>query len=74
MTGWFVEKLERYNVEGIDEEVIKDALLSQTNPFLSLVSDLEDFEVVRMEIPGTSTEQKEMSDGRPSNHRDLPSG
>lgn len=52
MDGWFKEKIE-YGWEDIqiDKTQVEDNLLSEKNPYVNLVQDLEDFEKIIIEIP-----------------------
>lgn len=71
MAGWFTEKLNRYNVSGIDESCIDDDLLTQQNPFLGQVVDIEEFKLIRIaDIPQSD---KEETDGSSDNQSDLSS-
>lgn len=51
MNGWFNGNRKVYNNENVDESAINDELIGKSNPFISLVSDIEEFELVTIGSP-----------------------
>jgi hypothetical protein len=60
MSGWFKESLEVYHIDHTQTRVEGSILDASVNPFVTMVSDIEEFEKVH--IPSLRLKKEEESD------------